>query len=237
MTIKAIQTRYRGCKFRSRLEARYAVLLDALGVEWLYEHEGYQLKDGTPYLPDFWLPSLDMFLEVKPAMPTIDGRERILCQQLHEESGKRVLLVAGLDGDENGGYVAFGFDPVAEVPMRPLSAKLSRRLSMQCESFGETMTCPVCDFNYVHFANEQPQDSDWDGRGDAQRIAFWGECGHRWDVRFGFHKGEVFVAVENCRGDVHGPAVALAGGNSDKYAAAVAAARSARFEHGESGAT
>ena len=39
MNIKAIETQYKGYRFRSRLEARYAVMFDALGFEWQYEPE------------------------------------------------------------------------------------------------------------------------------------------------------------------------------------------------------
>lgn len=42
-TIKAIKTEYKGYRFRSRLEARWAVFFDALGVRWEYEKEGYEL--------------------------------------------------------------------------------------------------------------------------------------------------------------------------------------------------
>ncbi len=70
MTVKAIQTRYAGCHFRSRLEARWAVFFDALGISWEYEPQGYQHEpwaDGTVwrYLPDFYLPDLGCFVEVK----------------------------------------------------------------------------------------------------------------------------------------------------------------------------
>lgn len=72
MTIKAIETSYGGCKFRSRLEARWAVFFDYLEWRWEYEPEGFQLKSGW-YLPDFrvhltnpceW--SGDRWIEVKP---------------------------------------------------------------------------------------------------------------------------------------------------------------------------
>lgn len=63
--IRAIQTEYRGHLFRSRLEARWAVFFDALGVRWLYEHEGFATPSG-PYLPDFILPDLRLIVEVKP---------------------------------------------------------------------------------------------------------------------------------------------------------------------------
>ncbi len=53
---KAIETTYMGCRFRSRLEARWAVFFDALGWEWEYEKQGYQIgyvDDQIPWLPDF----------------------------------------------------------------------------------------------------------------------------------------------------------------------------------------
>ena len=53
--IKSIETEYRGYRFRSRLEARWAVFFDACGVKWEYEPEGFDLGDGLYYLPDFLL--------------------------------------------------------------------------------------------------------------------------------------------------------------------------------------
>ena len=63
--IKAINTKYKGYNFRSRLEARWAVYFDSLGIKWEYEKEGYHFEDGTRYLPDFWLPEVNMWAEVK----------------------------------------------------------------------------------------------------------------------------------------------------------------------------
>jgi hypothetical protein len=66
--MKAIETRYAGCRFRSRLEARWAVFFDHLGIEWQYEPEGFEYSGGCPpqrYLPDFYLPGPDMWAEVK----------------------------------------------------------------------------------------------------------------------------------------------------------------------------
>ncbi len=55
MTRTPIQTRYKGYRFRSRLEARCAVVFDAIKVPWVYEAEGFELSIGR-YLPDFHLP-------------------------------------------------------------------------------------------------------------------------------------------------------------------------------------
>lgn len=54
MHARAIETRYKGYRFRSRLEARWAVFFDALGLKWEYEPEGFELPSGR-YLPDFYL--------------------------------------------------------------------------------------------------------------------------------------------------------------------------------------
>ena len=51
--IRPIETIYNGYRFRSRLEARWAVFFDALGIQYEYEPEGFKLSDGTMYLPDF----------------------------------------------------------------------------------------------------------------------------------------------------------------------------------------
>ena len=67
-----IQTRYAGCHFRSRLEARWAVFFDAMGIPWQYEPEGYMLSNGRSYLPDFLLPECDTWVEVKADSDQLD---------------------------------------------------------------------------------------------------------------------------------------------------------------------
>ena len=62
---KPIETIYNGYRFRSRLEARWAVFFDKLKIKYEYENEGYELPSGKRYLPDFYLPTMDVFVEVK----------------------------------------------------------------------------------------------------------------------------------------------------------------------------
>jgi hypothetical protein len=69
-TMNAIQTKYKGCLFRSRLEARWAVFYDALGIEWRYEYEGFDMWSGRWYLPDFYLPKFRCWIEIKGEVPT-----------------------------------------------------------------------------------------------------------------------------------------------------------------------
>lgn len=67
--MQAIETNYGGYRFRSRLEARWAVVFDCMGLRWEYEPEGFEMGDGVRYLPDFRLPELSLWLEVKPPIP------------------------------------------------------------------------------------------------------------------------------------------------------------------------
>lgn len=72
--MKAIETMYAGTLFRSRLEARWAVFFDELGIKWEFEPEGYVVGLSDPiadadrtvhYLPDFYLPNTETWVEVK----------------------------------------------------------------------------------------------------------------------------------------------------------------------------
>lgn len=81
LKMKAIETHYNGYKFRSRLEARWAVFFDAAGIEYQYEPEGFVIEpcygEDSAYLPDFYLPKFDIYAEVK-------GSD----EQLKKDSGK-----------------------------------------------------------------------------------------------------------------------------------------------------
>lgn len=71
--MKPIETNYGGYRFRSRLEARWAVFFDAMGIEWEYEPQGYLLENGSTYLPDFYLPYFNVYAEVKGGEWLSDG--------------------------------------------------------------------------------------------------------------------------------------------------------------------
>lgn len=90
--MKPIETFYGGYRFRSRLEARWAVFFDAVQVGYRYEEDGYDL-DGVWYLPDFWLPGLDCWVEIKPKWPT--ELERQKAQYLSWALEKNVYIFYG----------------------------------------------------------------------------------------------------------------------------------------------
>lgn len=108
MTIQAIETHYASHRFRSRLEARWAVFFDTLGVHWEYEPQGYLIgTDRTPYLPDFWLPGLNVWAEVKGDPDGLD------LNLLHE-----AVLADGLPSAR--GLLLLG--PIPDVPSGHLTA-------------------------------------------------------------------------------------------------------------------
>lgn len=100
MTIRAIETRYAGCRFRSRLEARWAVFFDTMGIRWEYEPKGFVTEAG-PYLPDFRLPDLRLFVEVKGSYPGQRDRDR--CREIalacQKHGGDLIILVGDIPRD------------------------------------------------------------------------------------------------------------------------------------------
>lgn len=59
------ETVYSGVTFRSRLEARWAIFFDLLDWDWDYEPCSYKVGARMEYLPDFYLPTIDLWVEVK----------------------------------------------------------------------------------------------------------------------------------------------------------------------------
>lgn len=100
--IKAIQTVYNGYRFRSRLEARWAVFFDTLQIKYEYEKEGFDI-DGILYLPDFYLPDYSCWIEIKP-----DSFVPGSCQKINafaEATEDTFIVIRGIPKDDDGeGY-------------------------------------------------------------------------------------------------------------------------------------
>lgn len=79
-----IETYYEGYRFRSRLEARWAVFFKEAGIQFEYEPQGFNLGFGAgAYLPDFYLPQFRAYVEIKP-MSISDAAEREAKYKLRE---------------------------------------------------------------------------------------------------------------------------------------------------------
>ena len=100
--IKALPTRYNGIEYRSRIEARWAIFFDALRIKHEYEREGFDLGDGIQYLPDFWLPQQDCWVEIKGAEPDEDACDK--AYSLSAGTGKEVFVFFGAHEARTGIY-------------------------------------------------------------------------------------------------------------------------------------
>ncbi|WP_432973597.1 hypothetical protein [Dactylosporangium sp. CA-233914] len=213
---KPIETHYAGCRFRSRLEARWAVFLDRLGVEWDYEPEGYELPSGR-YLPDFLLHlPQPVWLEIKPGSDSVHRGERRWAD-LVRGTARHLLVAYGTVRDEDALDLGVGMDiycPDSASPSVALAAAVATaaRLDWEDTAAGTTLATiaeayampshdPTCGFTYC---------------GNCDVIAIHCPCMRRAVCR---------VTGLRCGDAVH-----------PRIVAAHRAARSARFEWGESGA-
>jgi len=94
-----IDTIYNGYKFRSRLEARWAIFFDHAHIRYYYELEVFKLPSGKLYLPDFYLPDVyprsttkepGIWVEVRPAYEDYN-----YLRELYKMTGKTVALLVG----------------------------------------------------------------------------------------------------------------------------------------------
>ena len=99
--MKTIETEYNGYRFQSRLEARWAVFFDKLGIKYEYDPEGIILSDETHYFPSFYLPTFHCYFVVK----------RNGIQNTPEEEEAIREIRNGSDTMEWAGIIAFG-DPM-----------------------------------------------------------------------------------------------------------------------------
>lgn len=205
MVLQAIETRYKGYRFRSRLEARWAVFFDALGVQWQYEPEGFDL-DGVLYLPDFYLPQFDRWIEVKGHELEKGEKDWEKVARLATATGNPVYVTVGevwmpYNGDGSGELANYW------RPIHPGGNWASHSWFVEC-AHCRKLSIVV----YGHVAQ--------------------GECGCFKD--YTRRIGTLEYQSPECCDDQDCPNALIQWSNSPRLRAAYKAAREARFEHGES---
>jgi hypothetical protein len=119
MTVEAIPTEWNGYRTRSRLEMRWIVVLDYLGISFQYEPEGYRFPDGTCYLCDFRIDKQERWvgdgcwIETKGQEPTTE--EEYKAWLLAKYTKKPVYILFGdcwlpvdkSNKDHDGGYLYY----------------------------------------------------------------------------------------------------------------------------------
>lgn len=118
--IKSIDTYYlskSGAEyyFRSRLEAKWAYFFDEVGIDWEYEQEGYEF-DRTRYLPDFWIPHLKLWVEIKGVLDWKTKKSRYggfcyrysneldKCEKFRDAQEWPIVCVVGVPGKERNHF-------------------------------------------------------------------------------------------------------------------------------------
>tara|TARA_Y100001937_G_C6953724_1_gene255821 strand:- start:57 stop:635 length:579 start_codon:yes stop_codon:yes gene_type:complete len=156
MTIKALPSWYKGVKFRSRTEARWAVAFSEYKIDWIYEPDGFVLDDDTCYLPDFKISyggSLassrgdKYWVEVKPIAFSIE--ELTKAWKLCKNTNTPVLLLVGNPSHKTYVYLDNG-ELAWKEPLEKIGVDLSY---FDCKVFWEN------DHLYVGVGGSTP---DWD---------------------------------------------------------------------------
>lgn len=89
-TIKERAEHRNNTEFKSSAEHRMARLLDFLSIRWEYEASTFTLKTGEQYTPDFWLPDVGTFIEVKSgSQPERLHKPTLLAEELCQEHYRR----------------------------------------------------------------------------------------------------------------------------------------------------
>ncbi len=92
----SIPEQYKGIRFRSRLEVKYARFFEAHAMRWAYEPEGFDIL-GLRYLPDFYLPEIRTIVEVKGILDLTDMRKLSALVPGASEAG--ILTILAEPGD------------------------------------------------------------------------------------------------------------------------------------------
>jgi hypothetical protein len=203
--MQPITTVYRGYRFRSRLEARWAVFFDALGLNWTYEPEGFDL-DGDWYLPDFRVTSgeITYWYEIKP-----------LNSEPCEKFDRFTELIAtkSVEGDEGVERWRISNIETRLVLGDPFDVFMGKDVCPRC---GKPENLDRFSGNEVGFLCHPCDDVTACHGGNPPEIGFTG-------VEFWPHKGWILITESNYQ---------LL---QEKLQNACKAARGARFEHGEQG--
>ena len=172
MVIPAIPTMYNGTRFRSRLEARWAVLFDSLKWPWLYEPVDLEF-----YIPDFILPfhAGSIAVEVKPEV-TLE-QLKTYAQRMVLAGWEDGLLVLGASVFERSTIGVIG-EPLSDLGLSGEVA-LGRGIAFRCPNCGEaslnceehSWRCRVngCYGGASHVGHLEPRELD----------RMWAEAGNR----------------------------------------------------------
>lgn len=171
--IRSKITKYGGVVFRSKEEARWAVFFDSLGVKYEYEPFYSEVETGcisVNYLPDFYLPKQEMFIEVKPGKPF--GIENIKAAAWCKDVSEIVVLFnlnPPTDKLENGWL--FFYPNISKVTMIMKSywwGECPKCGHVDIAEYASITSCECFDANYY---NELYEKEEISGKNFRQRFS------------------------------------------------------------------
>lgn len=86
-------------QFNHPAEEAFAEWLDRHGIAWVYEHKFFSLEEDDAgcttrgFLPDFYLPELDLYVEITLANQGFNSRKRRKIRRAEERHGVRTILM------------------------------------------------------------------------------------------------------------------------------------------------
>ncbi len=83
---------HNGYRLRSYTELLWARVLEAADIFYLYEPDLIRVDDGF-YLPDFWLPNVGIYVEVKGGWPTEEEIQK--ADAVMDRTGREVIFLCG----------------------------------------------------------------------------------------------------------------------------------------------
>ena len=106
--LKTLPCKYKEIEYRSKTEARVAEeVFDRHQIKFLYETETYNF-DGELYSPDFYLPEIKTFIEVKGATDSDLSKPKKLLKTLRDEWEKKYIDSGGFEN--NNGLIGWEWD-------------------------------------------------------------------------------------------------------------------------------
>jgi len=122
--LKAIETQYKGYRFRSRLEARWAVFFDSLEFTWTYEQLVVAVQ-GDPWPQEYFLTTIVPESWDAEYIYGIDVGEFGRCRACD-----RIHMIASEDSEN--GYAHYGLEKCQGLPKCgerwPIGSEYSPRL-------------------------------------------------------------------------------------------------------------
>lgn len=161
----AIQTKYQGIEYRSRLEARWAAFMTRIGWEFTYEP-----LDGDGYIPDFIVHGdRSLFIEVKPAITRQNYYEP--CEKINKGliQFKQDVLIVGIQ-PFIGAAGPYGYEGVGLLGQYEPYCNDTEPPAAFDWSFGAWHRCTTCDSISINHYNYY-----------ISAVCGHGECGKNFD--------------------------------------------------------